>query len=160
MAAPRLHGNIIADRVVQLIRDNLASVMGLKTVAVGALEFLPTLDNLADQVPAAFVKPITTTLERITTAQTYQIVYSFRIVLVRPFGPDEKIIWNKTESVEKIVELLIDNVDLGGLSLQNAQVKSTTAKTIEYEPYEEQPLIRANLTTAAVLFVVETVTRK
>ena len=161
MAAPRLHGNIIADRIVQLIRDNLAGPMGLKTVAVGALEFFPTLENLADQVPAVLVKPApTTTLERITTGQTYRIVYGFRIVLVRSFGADERIVRDKTDAAERIVELLIDNVDLGGLILENAQVNSTSAKVIEHEPYEEQPLIRANLTTTSVVLVVETTSRK
>jgi len=45
--------------------------MGLKVVTIGALEFFPALESLADNAPAVFVKPSpSTTLERITTGQT------------------------------------------------------------------------------------------
>ncbi|MFA5138331.1 MAG: hypothetical protein WC728_03780 [Elusimicrobiota bacterium] len=163
MASPRLHENVIAERIVQLIRDNLAGVLGLKTVALGALEFFPALESLADQVPAVFVKPApSTALERITTGQTYRIVYSFRIVFAKPFGPDEEIVRSKVEAAQKIAELLIDHVDLGGLALQNGQVLFSILKSIEWEPPEDNLVatINAGITAAAFVFAVETTSRK
>jgi hypothetical protein len=61
MSAPRLHETLIADRVVQLINDNLGGPMGLKVVTLGALEFFPALPDLMQNVPAVFVKPAPST---------------------------------------------------------------------------------------------------
>lgn len=163
MPAPRLHENFIAERIVQLINDNLSVDMGLKVVTIGALEFFPGLENLADNVPAVFVKPApSTNLERITTGQTYRIVYNFRIVFIKLFGPNEEIIKHKAEETPKIAELLIDSMDLGGLSLPNGQVLFSTLKAIEWEPPEDNLVatINANMTASALVFAVETTSRK
>ena len=163
MAAPILHETLIAERIVQLIDDNLAGVMGLKVVTIGALEFFPALENLIDNVPAVFVKPSpSTNLERITTGQTYRIVYNFRIVVVGAFGPNQEIIRSKTIDAQKIGELLIDNVDLGQLSLPNGQILFSTLKLIEWEPPEDNLVasINADMTAAALNFTVETSSRK
>mgnify|MGYP001562829866 CR=1 FL=1 len=163
MPAPRLHEILIAERIVSLIDQNLSIPMGLKVAAIGALEFFPALDNLSDNVPAVFVKPApATTLERITTGQTYRIVYAFRIVLVKAFGPNEEIVRSKALEAQKIAELLIDNVDLGGLSLPNGQVLFSTVKSVEWEPPEDNLVatINADMTAAALVFSVETVSRK
>lgn len=163
MPAPRLHETLIAERIVSLIDQNLAEQMGLKIVAIGALEFFPALETLADNVPAVFVKPApATNLERITTGQTYRIVYGFRIVFVKSFSPGEEIIKLKTLETQKIGELLIDNVDLSGLSLPNGQVLFSNLKTIEWEPPEDNLVatINANMTAAALVFTVETTSRK
>jgi hypothetical protein len=149
MPAPRLHENVIADRIVQLIDDNLSADMGLKVVTVGSL--------------AVFVKPSpSTNLERITTGQTYRVVYNFRIVLVKTFAPNEEIVRSKTAETQKIGELLIDNVDLGGLSLPNGQILFSTLKTIEWEPPEDTlaATINADMTATALVFAVETSSRK
>ena len=163
MPAPRLHENLIADRIVQLIDQNIASVMGLKVVTVGALEFFSALNNLADNAPAVFVKPApSTTLERITTGQTYRVVYNFRLVFVKLFGPNEEIVRTKTAETQKIAELLIDNVDLGGLALPNGQILFSTVKTIEWEPAEDNLVatIHADMTASALVFSVEATSRK
>jgi len=163
MPAPRLHETLIAERIVELIDQTLATEMGLKVVSIGALEFFPALESLADNVPAVFVKPSpATNLERITTGQTYRVVYNFRIVLVKAFGPNEEIIKHKTEEAQKIAELLIDNVDLGGLALPNGQVLFSTLKAIEWEPPEDNLVatINATMTAAAITFAVETISRK
>lgn len=163
MAAPRLHETLIAERIVQLIDDNLAGVMGLKVVTIGALEFFPALENLINNVPAVFVKPSpSTNLERITTGQTYRIVYNFRIVAVGAFGPNQEIVRAKITDAQKIGELLIDNVDLGSLSLPNGQILFSTLKTIEWEPPEDNLVasINADMTAAALSFTVETSSRK
>lgn len=163
MPAPRLHENLIADRIVELIDQNLAVLMGLKVVTVGALEFFPALDNLADNAPAVFVKPSpSTTLERITTGQTYRVVYNFRLVFVKLFGPNEEIVRSKTAETQKIAEVLIDNVDLGGLALPNGQLLFSTVKTIEWEPAEDNLVatIHADMTAAALVFAVEATSRK
>jgi len=117
-------------------------------------------DELYD---AVFVKPSpATNLERITTGQTYRIVYGFRIVFVKPFGPNEEIIKRKTEETQRIAELLIDNVDLGGLALPNGQLLFSTLKSIEWEPPEDNLVatINASLTAAALVFSVEAASRK
>lgn len=163
MPAPRLHEALIADRLVELIDQNLANEMGLKVVSVGALEFFPALENLAENVPAVFVKPSpTTSLERITTGQTYRIFYNFRIVFVSSFGPNEEIIRSKTVRTQKIAELLIDNVDLGALSLPNGQILFSTLKQIEWEPPEDNLVasVNADMTAAALVFTVDTSSRK
>ena len=163
MPAPRLHETLIAERIVQLIDQNLADPMGLKVVTIGALEFFPALDDLSSNVPAVFVKPApSTTLERITTGQTYRIVYNFRIVFVKLFGSNEEIVRSKTSETQKIAELLIDNVDLGGLTLPNGQILFSTVKSIEWEPAEDNlaATIHADMTAAALVFVVETTSRK
>ncbi|MCX5784590.1 MAG: hypothetical protein NTX59_02780 [Elusimicrobia bacterium] len=163
MPAPRLHETLIADRIVELIDQNLADQLGLKVIAIGALEFFPALENLVNNVPAVFVKPApATNLERITTGQTYRIVYGFRIVFVKSFGPGEEIVKTKTVETQKIAELLIDNVDLGGLSLPNGQVLFSSLKAIEWEPPEDNLVatINANMTAAALVFTVETTSRK
>lgn len=163
MPAPRLHETLIAERIVELINQNLAAPMGLKVVTVGALEFFPALENLADNVPAVFVKPApSTTLERITTGQTYRVVYNFRLVFVKLFGTNEEIVRSKTVETQKIAELLIDNVDLGGLALPNGQILFSTVKSIEWEPAEDNLVatIHADMTVAALVFVVETTSRK
>ncbi len=163
MPAPRLHETLIAERIVELIDQNLSGPMGLKVVTIGALEFFPALESLADNVPAVFVKPApSTTLERITTGQTYRIVYSFRIVFVKAFGPNEEIVKSKTVEAQKIAELLIDNVDLGALSLPNGQVLFSTVKAIEWEPPEDNLVatINATMTAAALVFTVEATSRK
>lgn len=163
MPAPRLHETLIAERIVELIDQNLATLMGLKVVTIGALEFFPALENPGDNVPAVFVKPSpSTNLERITTGQTYRIVYSFRIVFVKLFGPNEEIVRAKTVETQKIAELLIDNVDLGGLALPNGQVLFSTLKSIEWEPPEDSfvATIHADMTASALTFTVETTSRK
>lgn len=163
MPAPRLHENIIGGKIVELIDQGLSTELGLKVVALGALEFFPALETLKDNVPAVFVKPApSTNLERITTGQTYRIVYGFRIVHVRLFGPNEEIVKGKTADAQKIGELLIDNVDLGGLPLPNGQILFTNLKTIEWEPPEDNLVatIHADMTAAAFSFSVETTSRK
>lgn len=163
MPAPRLHETLIAERIVELIDQHLADQLGLKVIAIGALEFFPALENLSDNVPAVFIKPApATNLERITTGQTYRIVYHFRLVFVKPFSPSEEIIKTKTAETQKIAELLIDNVDLDGLALPNGQVLFSSLKAIEWEPPEDNLVatINANLTAAALVFTVETTSRK
>ena len=163
MSAPRLHETVIADRIVQLIDQNLSGPMGLKIVTVGALEFFPALENLMGNVPAVFVKPAPSTiLERITTGQTYRIVYNFRIVFVGAFGPNEEIVRSKTVNAQKIAELLIDNVDLGGLILPNGQILSSMVKSIEWESPEDNLVasINADMTASALVFTVDTSSRK
>lgn len=163
MPAPRLHETLIAERIVELIDQALSSAMGLKVVTIGALEFFPALETLANNVPAVFVKPSpTTNLERITTGQTYRIAYNFRIVFVKSFGANEEIVRSKTVETQKIAELLIDNVDLSGLSLPNGQILFTTLKTIEWEPPEDNLVasINADMTATALVFTVETSSRK
>lgn len=163
MAAPRLHETLIAERIVELIDQNLAGVMNLKVVTIGALEFFPALETLSSNVPAVFVKPSpSTNLERITTGQTYRIVYGFRIVYVGAFGPNQEIVRSKTIEAQKIAELLIDNVDLGHLSLPNGQILFSTLKSIEWEPPEDNLVasINADMTASALNFTVETSSRK
>ena len=163
MPAPRLHETLIAERIVELIDQNLSSLMGLKVVTIGALEFFPALEQLADNVPAVFVKPSpSTNLERITTGQTYRIVYNFRLVFVGAFGPNEEIVRSKTVNTQKIAELLIDNVDLGALAIPNGQVLFSTLKQIEWEPPEDYLVasITADMTASALVFIVETSSRK
>lgn len=163
MPAPRLHEDLIGDRIVQLIDQNLSAELGLKVVSLGALEFFPALENLAGNVPAVFVKPApSTNLERITTGQTYRINYGFRIVHVRLFAPNEQIVRGKITEAQKIAELLIDNVDLGALALPNGQILFTSLKTIEWEPPEDNLVatIHADMTAAALSFSVETTSRK
>ena len=162
MSAPRLHETLIADRIVELI-NSLSGDLGLKVITVGALEFFPALEQLMDNVPAVFVKPSpSTNLERITTGQTYRIVYNFRIVFVGAFGANEEIVRSKTVRTQKIAELLIDNVDLGQLSLPNGQVLFSTLKQIEWEPPEDNLVasINADMTASALVFTVETSSRK
>jgi len=163
MPPPRLHETLIAERIVGLIDQNLSADMGLKVVTIGALEFFPVLDSLADNVPAVFVKPSpSTNLERITTGQTYRIVYNFRIVFVMRFGPNEEIVRSKTVEAQKIAELLIDNVDLGALAIPNGQILFSTVRAIEWEPPEDNLVasINADMTAAALVFTVEATSRK
>lgn len=163
MPAPRLHEILIADRIVELIDQNLSAPMGLKVVTVGALEFFPALENLGENVPAVFVKPSPTTLlERITTGQTYRIVYNFRLVFVKAFGPNEEIVRLKAQETQKIGELLIDHVDLGTLSLPNGQVLFSALRQIEWEPPEDNLVasVNADLTASALVFSVEASSRK
>ena len=162
MPSPRLHETVIADRIVDLI-NTLSGDLNLKVITVGALEFYPALEQLADNVPAVFVKPSpSTNLERITTGQTYRIVYNFRIVFVGVFASNEEIIREKTVRTQKIAELLIDNVDLGQLSLPNGQILFSTLKSIEWEPPEDNLVasINADMTASALNFTVETSSRK
>ena len=163
MSAPRLHETVIAERIIDLSDQNLSSGLGLKVVTIGALEFFPALEQLGENVPAVFVKPSpSTNLERITTGQTYRIVYSFRLVFVGTFGPNEEIVRSKTVNTQKIAELLIDNVDLGGLSLPNGQILFSTLRSIEWEPPEDNLVasVNADMTAAALVFTVETSSRK
>lgn len=163
MPAPRLHETLIAEKIVELIDQNLSSAMGLKVVTIGALEYFPALDQLTNNVPAVFVKPSpTTNLERITTGQTYRIVYNFRLVFVKSFGPNEEIVKSKTIETQRIAELLIDNVDLSGLALPNGQILLTALKAIEWEPAEDNLVasINADMTATALVFTVETSSRK
>jgi hypothetical protein len=163
MTSPRLHETVIAERIVQLIDDNLSDSMGLKIVTIGALELFPALEQIMSQAPAVFVKPSpSTVLERITTGQTYRITYNFRIVFVKAFGPLEEIVKSKTEEAQKIAELLIDNVDLSGLSLPNGQILFSTLKSIEWEPPEDNLVatVNADMTASALVFTVEATSRK
>jgi hypothetical protein len=163
MPAPRLHENIIADQIVQLIDQTLSGPLGLKVVTVGALELFPALEKIEDNVPAVFVKPApSTALLRITTGQTYRITYNFRIVYVRSFGPNEEMVKSKVAETQQIAELLIDNVDLSGLSLSNGQILFSTLKTIEWEPPEDNLVatLNAQMTSTALVFTVETTSRK
>ena len=163
MSAPRLHETIIAQRIVDLIDQNLSQALGLKVVAIGALEFYPALNDLSGSVPAVFVKPApATTLSRITTGQTYRLVYGFRVVYVQIFEPNEEIVKDKTVNAQQIAELLIDNIDLGGLQLPNGQVLFSTVKEIQWEPPEDNLVasINANMTATAFVFSVETTSRK
>lgn len=163
MPPPRLHETMIAERIVELIDQNLSAGMGLRVVTIGALEFFPALENLADNVPAVFVKPSPSTiLERITTGQTYRILYNFRVVFVMRFGPNEEIVRSKIVEAQKIAELLIDHVDLGALAIPNGQLLFSTVKAIEWEPPEDNLVasLNADMTAAAVVFAVEATSRK
>ncbi|MBI4396711.1 MAG: hypothetical protein HY548_06425 [Elusimicrobia bacterium] len=163
MGAPRLHETLIAEKIVELIDQALAGPMNLKVVAIGALELYPALETLSDNVPAVFVKPAPSTqLERITTGQTYRVLYNFRIVFVKAFGPNEEIVRSKTVDTQKIAELLIDHVDLAGLDLPNGQVLFSTLKTIEWEPPEDNLVaaLNADMVASALVFTVETTSRK
>ena len=163
MPEPRLHEPLIAEKIVQLIDQNLSGPLGLKVVTNEALEFFAAPDRLSDNVPAIFVKPSpSTSLERITTGQTYRIVYNFRLVYVYKFGPNEEVVKTKTTNTLKIAELLIDTVDLGALPLPNGQILSTTLKLIEWEPPEDKlnEIIKADMTVSALVFIVETTSRK
>lgn len=162
MTAPRLHETLIAEKLVDLI-NSLSPDLNLKVVTIGALEFFPALDQLSDNVPAIFVKPApSTNLERITTGQTYRILYNFRIVFVFKFGANEEVVRQKTALTQKIAELLIDNVDVGGLSLPNGQILYSTLKSIEWEPPEDNLVaaVHADMTASALVFTVDTTTRK
>jgi len=162
MSAPRLHELEISDQLVQLINQNLSGQLGLKVVTVDSLDLFPALENIEDNVPAVFVKPYpTTTLERITTGQTYRITYNFRIVYVTNYGPNEEIERTKILNTVKIGELLIDNVNLGYLSLQNGQVLKATMTSIEWGPSENQ-YFRDNhkaMVATAFTVIVETTSR-
>ncbi len=72
------------------------------------------------------------------TAQRYDAAAdggpSRRTVFIGVFAPNEEIIREKTIRTQKIAELLIDNVDLGGLALSNGQILFSTLKSIEWEP--------------------------
>jgi len=162
MPPPRLYEDLIVDRIVQLIHDNLAAGMGLKTVAIGSMDLFPARETLSEQVPAVFVEPHTTTLERITTAQTYKAVYVFRIVYAKLFLPNEEFSKTRILEVHKIRELLIDNVDLGGLAVPNGQILSSILKATEWKPPEDNTaaMINADLTAVAMNFVVEATSRK
>jgi len=163
MPEPRLHESLIAEKIVQLIDQNLSSLLGLKIVTYESLEFFAAPGQLSSNVPAVFVKPSpSTSLERITTGQTYRIVYNFRLVLVQPFGPNERVVMSKVTNTQKIGELLIDNVDLGSLPLPNGQILSVSLRQIEWEPPEDkfEEIDRANMTAAALVLTVETTSRK
>lgn len=163
MPAPRLHETLIAEEIVRLVDQTLSETMGLKVVTIGALELFPALERLADHLPAVFVKPSpSTALERITTGQTYRITYNFRIVFVKSFGANEEVVKSKTEETQKIAELLIDNVDLSGLSLPNGQILFSTLKSIEWEPPEDNLVatVNADMTATALVFSVQTSSRK
>ncbi|HOX22172.1 MAG TPA: hypothetical protein PLL10_01805 [Elusimicrobiales bacterium] len=163
MPEPRLHETVIADRIIELINLNRASVMGLKIVSFGDLDFFPALENLADNTPAVLVKPApSTTLERITIGQTYKIVYNFRILFLKTFGPNEEVIRLKTIETDKLAELFIDNVSLGDFTITNGQVTRTNLTTIEWSPPEDAIVasLNANITASALVFTVETTSRK
>jgi hypothetical protein len=162
MPPPRLHEIEIADKIVGLIDQNLSAEMGLKVVTIGALEYFPARENLAENVPAVFVKPWPSTdLERITTGQTYRITYNFRIVFVKLFGPNEDITKEKTIQSQKIGEMLIDNVNLGNLVLINGQILRATLKAIEWSLEEDRlaGVIHADMAAAGFVFTVETTSR-
>lgn len=163
MSSPRLHEGLIAGHIVNLIDTSLSSDLGLKVVTIGALEFYPAIEELSLNVPAVFIKPAPNTiLERITTAQTYRLTYNFRIVFVNLFHSNQEVIKLKCEKTQKIAELLIDNVDLKGLELPNANILFSTLKSIEWEPPEDNLVatLNADLTASALNFMVETTARK
>ena len=163
MPEPRLHETVIGDRIIELINLNLSGVLGLKIVSFGDLEFYPALEQLTDNTPAVFVKPApTTTLERITTGQTYRIVYNFRIVFVKTFSRSEDATRLMTIETDKMAELFIDSVNLGDLALTNGQVLKTNLTTIEWKPPEDMIVagLNANMAVTALVFTVETTSRK
>lgn len=163
MPAPRLHHPELMDQIVNQINQDLSGPLNLKVVAVGSLEFYPAIENLKDNVPAIFVEPAPSTdLERITTAQTYRITYNTRLVYVRLFSPNEEIIRQKTIETQQIGEHLIDQVNLGNLSLPNGQILFTNLQSIEWKPPEDQLVatINADMTASALVFSVQTTSRK
>ncbi len=78
------------------------------------------------------------------------------------FGPNQEIVRSKTVDAQKIAELLIDNVDLGQLSLPNGQILFSILRAIEWEPPEDNLVasINADMTAVALNFTVETSSRK
>ncbi|HOX22659.1 MAG TPA: hypothetical protein PLL10_04280 [Elusimicrobiales bacterium] len=163
MPEPRLHETVITDRIIELINLNRTEAMGLKIVSFGDLDFFPALENLADNTPAVLVKPApTTTLERITIGQTYKIVYNFRILFLKTFNPNEEVIRLKTIETDKLAELFIDNVSLGDFAIANGQVTRTNLTAIEWSPPEDTIVasINAHITASALIFTVETTSRK
>ncbi|HOX22929.1 MAG TPA: hypothetical protein PLL10_05650 [Elusimicrobiales bacterium] len=163
MPEPRLHETVIADRIIELINLNLSVALGLKVVSFGDLDFYPALETLTDNTPTVFVKPApTTTLERITTGQTYKIAYNFRIVFVKTFSRSEDATRLMTIETDKLAELFIDNVNLGDFVITNGQVLRTNLTTIEWKPPEDLTVagLNANMTATALVFTVETTSRK
>ena len=83
-------------------------------------------------------------------------------MFVFKFGPNEEVVRSKTALTQKIAELLIDNVDVGQLALPNGQILFSTLKSIEWEPPEDNLVaaVHADMTATALVFTVETTSRK
>jgi len=162
MSSPRLYGKEIAEKMIDIFKAQLLTPLTLKLIQIGGLEFFPA-QSIGDNVPAIFIKPYPTTdLERISTAETYKIVYNFKIVYAFPFVDLQEAILTKMVNTQKIGEVLIDSTNLGGLVLPNAKIVTSRLKALDWEPPEDNlvAILNQNVTASALIFSVETTARK
>jgi len=165
--AQRLHHNEILDRLISLIDTNLSPApptgLGLKTIAKGDLSFYAGKDGLTAELPAVFLKLAPATeLEFAAVGKEYGVRYQFRLVYVRSFPTTEKVVEQQVKDVEKLIEMLIDNLTLNDLALVNAQLIHSLPASIEWEPIEDEFVAGFNLwfMATAVAFVVTVRTRR
>lgn len=165
--AQRLHTNEILDTLIDLLNIALSPApptgLGLKTIAKGDTSFYATTEGLTAELPAVFVKPSPAVdLAFAAVGQEYQLVYHFRLVYVRQFQTTEKVIEEQIKDTQRIAELLIDNLTLGGLALANAQIIHSLPASLEWQPEEDLFVSGFNLwfMATAITFDVTVRTRR
>lgn len=167
MAAPRLHVNEILDKLITLLDTNLSPApptgLGLKSINKGDLEFYvgpSTPVQLTAELPAIFLKPSPATeIEIVAMGQEYQVRYRHRLVYVKNFSTTEKVVEERIKETVKLVELLIDNYLLPGLTLTNGQVIGSVPRSVEWEPAEDEFVATLNLDIIAVAITYDVMTR-
>jgi len=165
--AARIHTNEILDQIIALIDANLSPAppagLGLKTIAKGGVEFYVGPDDFSVVLPAVFVKPLPSTdLAFVAVGQEYQVTHRHRLLYVRRFAPGDLVVEQKIADTLKIAELLIDNLDLGGLALSNGQIILSIPSSVEWEPVEDEFVASFNLdfSATAIAFDVTVRTRR
>ena len=162
MSNQRVHVLVLADGIVQLIKDNLATPLGLQICTVGDLAKYPLIEELHTQCPAVFVKPYPSSdFNRVATGETYDVDYFFRIVYVRKWSNQEEPVRVIETDAAKIAELLIDNLR-PPITLVNGQINWSLMASIEHEPDEDifVSTFNTNLEAMAIKYLIQVRTRK
>jgi len=146
--------------MIALIESNLKVSMGLKIYQFGGLEYLSTPANIANFCPAVFVKPITIDNTFKELAQSYRMIYTFRIVYVRKYNTTEAVVKLKVQDMTKFAELFLEKMDLDSLSLTNGAIEYSLVEKIEYEPPEDDFIyaVNAQLSAGALVYTISVLT--
>lgn len=135
--ARRIHINAIAGQIRSLAlaasgAGGALEELGLVIISQGRLTSLPAPQNLAGVLPALLIVPGSL---RVTGEASDQLRQTLPVhcLLLRPFAVGEVIDQAATADLEQLAEWLLDQRDLGGLVLDNADIDDTLVTSVSPE---------------------------
>lgn len=158
----RFFSNEISDFLLSEINTNLKIALGLKIIQKGRLDLVIDDNTLIKNYLPAIYLDLGITIDEVLILESYEMSYNFRIIYVNGFDPSTEFIKNKYTETEKIAEMLIDRIQLSGLTLINGGIISNIMSSINYTPSEEKELqsIYGDIYASAIDFVVKVQTQK
>lgn len=135
--AKRIYINAIAGQLRDLAKTageagGALEPLGLVTISQGRLSSLPAPQQMISLLPALLIVPGSLRITGEASDQLNQVL-PLHCLLLRPFVPGEEVDRELTADLELIAEWLLDQRDLGGLVMDNAEIEDTLVTTVSAE---------------------------